>query len=120
MTDGLLSIKERKKPQSIEELKQAQQQQKVKKFNPYKYASPNFINNTVNTLYIGFKQLIFLIVYFSLLNKNDHVINHLTKQHLKPYDKNLKKFNSTKALDSALDVSFKKKMKFFCCLFIYL
>ena len=27
----------------------------------------------------------------------------MTKQHLKQYDKNLKKFNATKALDSALE-----------------
>ena len=31
------------------------------------------------------------------------MISHATKQHLKKYDKNLKKFNATKALDAALE-----------------
>ena len=37
--------------------------------------------------------------------KTDHIVNHLTKQHLTKYDKHLKKFNSTKALDSSLEVN---------------
>lgn len=33
------------------------------------------------------------------------MIIHQTKQNLKKYDKNLKKFNASKALDAALDVN---------------
>ena len=38
------------------------------------------------------------------MNQIDHIVSHTSKEHLKKYDKHLKKFNATKALDSALDV----------------
>jgi U3 small nucleolar RNA-associated protein 15 len=41
--------------------------------------------------------------------KRDHIISHETKQHLKKYDKHLKKFNATKALDAALELKITKK-----------
>lgn len=75
MSDGLLSIRERKT--RSDNMKEAK-----KKYNPYKYISPSIINSS----------------------SNDHVIIHQTKQNLKKYDKNLKKFNASKALDAALDL----------------
>ena len=46
MSDGLLSIKERKKPEDFVALQK--KQQKAEKFNPYRYASPNFVNSSVS------------------------------------------------------------------------
>ena len=45
MSDGLLSIKERKKPDDIVAFQK--KQKKAEKFNPYRYASPNFVNSSV-------------------------------------------------------------------------
>ena len=82
MSDGLVSIKDRKKhnPEAYRET----HKQKKSTFNPYKYVSPNLVNS-----------------------QTDHIINQTTKQYLKKYDKHLKKFNATKALDEALAVNFK-------------
>lgn len=52
--------------------------------------------------------LVLVINFFS--NQTDHIINQTTKQHLKKYDKHLKKFNATKALDEALAVNFNFKI----------
>ena len=46
MSDGLLSIKERKK--SDEFIAMQRKQQKSEKFNPYRYSSPNFVNSSVS------------------------------------------------------------------------
>jgi hypothetical protein len=46
MSDGLLSIKERKK--SDEFVAMQRKQQKSEKFNPYRYSSPNFVNSSVS------------------------------------------------------------------------
>ena len=81
MSDGLFSIKERKKHDPVSSQLNKLNSSK-NKFNPYRYISPNIITNS----------------------SNDHVIMHNTKQNLKKYDKHLKKFNATKALDAALEV----------------
>lgn len=75
MSDGLLSIRDKKTV--VNKTFNA----KNSKYNPYKYVSPLLVANS----------------------PVDHVVTHLTKQHLRKYDKYLKKFNSTKALDSALE-----------------
>ena len=111
MSDGLLSIKERKKPDDIVAFQK--KQKKAEQFNPYRYASPNFINSSVCIFFNFLKKKMYIFFSFFFNSQNDHVITHLTKQHLKPYDKNLKKFNATKALDSALDVSLNKIKKNF-------
>ena len=48
MSDGLLSIKERKKPEDF--IMSQRKQQKSEKFNPYRYASPNFVNSSVRNI----------------------------------------------------------------------
>lgn len=83
MSDGLFSIREQKKHDSNSQQIYKQSPNK-NKFNPYRYISPNIITNS----------------------SNDHIIMHNTKQNLKKYDKHLKKFNATKALDAALEVGF--------------
>lgn len=85
MSDGLLSIKERKKHDGSSVSKDMNRNRN--KFNPYKYISPSLVANS----------------------PNDHVIMHTTKQNLKKYDKHLKKFNASKALDAALE--FKVRVK---------
>lgn len=84
MTDGLLSIKTRKNPEKKEE--EVRLKKKTKAFNPYRYATPTFSDTS-----------------------NDHIIQHTTKQHLEKFDKNLKKFNVTKALDSVLETHLRTK-----------
>lgn len=53
---------------------------------------------------------LFSFSYYLFSNQTDHIINQTTKQHLKKYDKHLKKFNATKALDEALAVNFSFKI----------
>ncbi len=48
MTDGLLSIKDKKKQDPNSELyMESHKHKKLNKFNPYKYASPNLITQAV-------------------------------------------------------------------------
>lgn len=80
MSDGLLSFKDRKKHDF--ENSKASFRPKSNGYNPYKYASPSIFTTSTT----------------------DHLISHEAKPHLKSYDKQLKKFNSTKALDEALSI----------------
>lgn len=82
MSDGLLSIRDRKKHDiNSEAYREMNKQKKATSFNPYKYVSPNLVNS-----------------------QTDHIINQTAKQYLKKYDKHLRKFNATKALDESLAV----------------
>jgi hypothetical protein len=115
MSDGLISIKDRKNHDKRAGMKDSLEERRHKgKFNPYKYVSPNLVKsspvkkNEKNDY--DFRLLDMILdkscsCFLSHL-KNDHIINHQTKLHLKKYDKHLKKFNSTAALDAALDVGF--------------
>jgi hypothetical protein len=48
MTDGLLSIKDKKKQDPNSELyMESHKHKKLNKFNPYKYASPNLTDSQV-------------------------------------------------------------------------
>ena len=80
MSDGLLSFRDRKKHDF--ENKNKQLGSKNKGFNPYKYVSPAVFTTSAT----------------------DHLILHEARPYLKSYDKQLKKFNSTKALDEALSL----------------
>ncbi len=107
MSDGLLSIKDKRKPTSEKSSNLNQEPYnmtyKSKKYNPYKYVSPSLVNSSPVSSFSILRNFVRLYSIF-LCKKNDHLIAHTTKQHLKKYDKHLKKFNASKALDSALDV----------------
>jgi hypothetical protein len=45
MSDGLLSVRERKDHEKIELMRK---QNRTEKYNPYKYNSPNFVNSAVS------------------------------------------------------------------------
>lgn len=80
MNDGLLSFRDRKKHDSEEH--KSHLRSRNAGFNPYKYVSPTVFSTSAT----------------------DHLILHEARPRLKGYDKQLKKFNSTAALDEALSL----------------
>lgn len=51
--------------------------------------------------YISFSDL---ISWLSIFSQDDYLVSKPVKEHLAKYDKQLKKFNVSKALDAALEV----------------